>query len=175
MWTSHMRLVRGGIAAGGLTLVSLLGAPAAVEGQWLPQPAGMAARLTTAADTGDALGADTLSQVAVAAHPELRSGVAAASHRSPLLAGFLGVIPGLGHAYAGEPRRGLAVAGVWFASGLVMFSSSENVLTGTAAGVNIASYVFSIADAVLAAQRYNRRHSASTTAATGAQAMPVRR
>lgn len=34
------------------------------------------------------------------------------SHRMPLVAGVLGIVPGLGHVYAGEPGRGLLVAGV---------------------------------------------------------------
>jgi hypothetical protein len=84
---------------------------------------------------------------------------AAPERRSPLVAGFLGVLPGLGHAYAGEGRRGLAVAAVWLGSGMVMFSSAHKAVTGAGAVVNIASYVFSIADAALAAERFNARHS----------------
>lgn len=82
----------------------------------------------------------------------------APERRSPLVAGFLGVLPGLGHAYAGEGRRGLAVAAVWLGSGMVMFSSANKAVTGAGAVVNIASYVFSIADAALAAERFNARH-----------------
>ena len=87
---------------------------------------------------------------------------AAAKHRSPLIAGFLGVLPGVGHVYAGETGRGLTVAGVWFGSGMVMFSGADRVVTSVAAVVNIATYVFSIADAALAAERFNARHGGGT-------------
>ena len=88
---------------------------------------------------------------------------AVAEHRSPLLAGALGVLPGAGHLYAGEGRRGLAVAGVWLASGLVMFSHAHGSVVGMATAVNVGTYVFSIADAALAAQRFNARHKSSAS------------
>jgi hypothetical protein len=87
----------------------------------------------------------------------------AAKRRSPLVAGFLGVLPGVGHMYAGETRRGLAVGGIWLGSGLVMFGGADRAVTSVAAVVNIATYVFSIADAALAAERFNARHAPGTT------------
>ena len=90
---------------------------------------------------------------------------AAAKRRDPLIAGFLGVLPGVGHVYAGETGRGLAVAGVWLGSGLVMFGGADRAVTSVAAVVNIATYVFSIADAALAAERFNARHGGGTTRA----------
>ena len=86
-----------------------------------------------------------------------------ARRRSPLVAGFLGVLPGVGHMYAGETGRGLAVGGVWLGSGLVMFGGADRAVTSVAAVVNIATYVFSIADAALAAERFNARHGRGTT------------
>jgi hypothetical protein len=83
--------------------------------------------------------------------------------RSPIVAGFLGVLPGLGHVYAGETGRGLAVFGVWFASGLVMFSGADRAVTGVGAVVNLGTYVFSIADAALAAERFNARRARGVT------------
>lgn len=101
-----------------------------------PQPAGVTRASSLAAD----------------------STTATSAHRVPLVAGFLGVIPGLGHVYADEPLRGLAVAGVWFGSGMVMFGSRNTNVAGTFAVINIGTYVFSIADAALAAERFNTRH-----------------
>ena len=87
------------------------------------------------------------------------------AHRIPLLAGVLGILPGLGHVYAGEPRRGLIVAGVWLGSGMVAFSSANKVVTGTAGVVLIGASVYGIADAALAAERFNRRHARTATKA----------
>ena len=82
-------------------------------------------------------------------------------HREPIVAGFLGVVPGLGHAYAGEPKRGLVVAAVWFGAGLMAFNSSNKVVTGTGGVLLLGSQVFSVADAALAAERFNKRHERS--------------
>lgn len=71
------------------------------------------------------------------------------------------MLPGVGHVHAGETGRGLAVAGVWLGSGMIMFSGADRVVTSVAAVVNIATYVFSIADAALAAERFNARHGAA--------------
>ena len=81
------------------------------------------------------------------------------ARREPIIAGFLGTLPGLGHVYAGEPKRGLVVAGAWFAGGLVAFSSADKAVTSAGAIVLLGSQVFSIADAALAAQRFNKRHA----------------
>jgi hypothetical protein len=81
------------------------------------------------------------------------------AHRIPLIAGVLGIVPGLGHLYAGEPVRALLVSGVWFGSGLVAFSSSNTTVTGLGGVVLIGTSVFSVVDAVRAADRFNRRHA----------------
>lgn len=83
----------------------------------------------------------------------------AVRRRSPIVAGVLGVLPGLGHIYAGEPGRGLAVGGIWLGTGLVMFGGGDRTVRGVAAVVNLATYVFGIADAALAAQRFNARQA----------------
>jgi hypothetical protein len=88
------------------------------------------------------------------------------AHRIPLLAGVLGILPGLGHVYAGEPGRGLIVAGVWLGSGMVAFSSANKVVTGAGGVVLIGASVYGIADAALAAERFNRRHARPATKAT---------
>jgi hypothetical protein len=82
--------------------------------------------------------------------------------RVPIVAGFLGALPGLGHAYAGEPRRGLAVAGVWLAGGFMALNSSQQVVANVGGLLILGSHVFSIADAALAAERFNRRHALTT-------------
>ncbi len=157
MRTVHATITRLGVVVG-LALVPWLGAPVPLGAQWLRSPAGVSAPRRAPAGTDTAGGGESRSLVIPTVSPESRAIVAAGPRRSPILAGFLGILPGLGHAYAGEPKRALLVAGVWLGSGLVMFGSSEKVVTGVAAGVNIGSYVFSIADAALAAQRFNRRH-----------------
>lgn len=83
---------------------------------------------------------------------------AAGQHRSPLAAGLLGIIPGVGHAYAGEGRRGLVVASVWLGSGMLMFSDADKSIVVVATVVNVGTYLFSITDAALAADRFNARH-----------------
>lgn len=101
--------------------------------------------------------------------------------KSPALAVALGIVPGAGHLYAGEARRGLTVVGAIAAVALtsafiavgdcdgdVSTSSSEescendNVL---AAGglVILGIWGWSIVDAGLAANRTNRRRARAAT------------
>jgi hypothetical protein len=68
-------------------------------------------------------------------------------------------LPGVGHLYAGESGRAAAVAGIWLGSGMVMFSGADRGVRSVAAVVNLGTYVFGIADAALAAVRFNERHA----------------
>lgn len=78
-------------------------------------------------------------------------------HRELVVAGVLGIFPGLGHVYAAEPVRGLAVFGVWFVGGFAALNSSNKAVSNVGGVLLLGSSAFSIIDAVHAAQRFNRR------------------
>lgn len=82
------------------------------------------------------------------------------SHRNPILAGTLGfMVPGVGHFYAGEPRRGWTVLGVTMTAALFALSDGAPRTASTAAAVvMLGGWAFGIVDGSLAAVRYNRRH-----------------
>ncbi|HEU4996137.1 MAG TPA: hypothetical protein VFT29_15075 [Gemmatimonadaceae bacterium] len=95
----------------------------------------------------------------------------ATPRREPIVAALLGVLPGLGHAYAGEPKRGLAVAGVWLAGSVAAFGSSNTLVSGTGGVLLLGSQIFSIADAALAVGRFNKRHAGARQA--GGRELPT--
>jgi hypothetical protein len=82
-------------------------------------------------------------------------------HRSQILAGSLGfVIPGLGHAYAGETKRGLIVFGVTMAGAFAALSDGmPNGASVPGSLVMLGGWTFSVVDGVLAARRFNRRRA----------------
>jgi hypothetical protein len=82
------------------------------------------------------------------------------SRRSPVVAGALGfVVPGAGHFYAGEPRRGWTVLGVTMVGAFFALSDGMPRAASTAGSVAfVGGWGFSIVDGALAAGRWNRRH-----------------
>ena len=84
----------------------------------------------------------------------------AGSHRDPVLAGALGfLVPGAGHFYAGESRRGWTVLGVTMTGAFFALSDgAPRAASSAGAVVMIGGVAFSIVDGSLAAVRYNRRH-----------------
>ena len=81
------------------------------------------------------------------------------SRRSPVIAGTLGfLVPGGGHVYAGEPRRGLLVLGL---TTVGAFFALTDGMPHTASTIGsllfVGGWSFSIIDGVLAAGRHNRR------------------
>ena len=80
-----------------------------------------------------------------------------AGGKSPLLAALLGVVPGLGHLYAGERRKGL---GIMAAVGLMELVGLDLDLSliGTVLGVpaelgGLGLWIYSVVDAYHAARR----------------------
>ena len=80
--------------------------------------------------------------------------------KSPALAAMLAVVPGLGHLYVGEYRKGLAFMG---AAGVLEFAGFDLDLTaiGAVAGVpmelgGVGLWLFSIFDAYHSAKRHNQ-------------------
>ena len=66
------------------------------------------------------------------------------THRDPLLAGLLGLVPGAGHVYAGRPLRGLTFL-MGTLTGLVLFLVPGLII-----------WAASVPDAVACARRRNR-------------------
>ena len=113
--------------------------------------------------------------------------IAAIGHRSPLRARVIGLVPGLGHVYAGSPARGGAFLGGMFAVLLVggsisdaqcedpqytdEYCSSEtlDIVTAVAAG---GVWAWSIADAGWTAERANRRGLGRVEVVVRPSAMP---
>ncbi len=101
-------------------------------------------------------------------HAQDTARVAAPSVKSPTTARVIGIIPGAGHAYAGEPLRGLAhfgaTAGIFMLAGLMFASdciggencgeSSEPALMMVA---GFGYWGWTIYDAGRAAERTNAR------------------
>lgn len=83
-----------------------------------------------------------------------------AAHRSPVIAGALGfLIPGAGHVYAGETRRGWTVFGATMLG--AYFALTDGMPTSASVPgsvVFVGGWAFSVADGVLAANRFNRSH-----------------
>ena len=83
----------------------------------------------------------------------------AASRRSPVIAGTLGfLVPGGGHLYAGEPRRGLLVLGLTTVGAFFALTDGTPHTASTIGSVLfVGGWSFSIIDGALAAGRHNRR------------------
>ena len=82
------------------------------------------------------------------------------SHRNPALAALLAVVPGLGHLYVGDVRRGL---GFFAAAGGLEFLGLDMDLTAVGAVVGVPMevggvglWLFSIFDAYRSARRHNQ-------------------
>ena len=86
--------------------------------------------------------------------------IATGPARSPLVAGALGfIVPGSGHFYAGEARRGWAVLGITMVGAFFARSDGTPRAVATAGSVLfVGGWTFSVVDGSLAASRYNRRH-----------------
>lgn len=109
--------------------------------------------------------------------PQASTITAVPSRKSPWVAGMLGVVPGAGHFYAGENRRGAAAMTV-FAAGVALGTydqdfyevcedwlnchSESNAADERRMKVGMvlmgASWLYSVIDAPLAARRTNRRN-----------------
>jgi hypothetical protein len=83
----------------------------------------------------------------------------AASRRSPVIAGTLGfLVPGGGHLYAGEPRRGLLVLGLTTVGAFFALTDGTPHTASTIGSVLfVGGWSFSVIDGVLAAGRHNGR------------------
>jgi hypothetical protein len=84
----------------------------------------------------------------------------ATRRRDGFVAGALGaLVPGLGHVYAGEPWRGLAVFAVTEGGLVTALKSDDRYVRATAGSLGFGAYLYGIMDAPAAADRYNRRHT----------------
>jgi hypothetical protein len=141
-----------------LLLVPWPGAPGDVAGQRRPSPAGaVAPRVDDSNVVGRAPPLDLVpGGVGARAAPV---GRAPRRRRDPFLAGVLGaVVPGLGHAYAGEFWRGAAVFLVAEGGMITALKADDHTVGGVSATIGFGAYLFSILDAPGAASRYNQRH-----------------
>lgn len=84
-----------------------------------------------------------------------------ASHRYPAVGSALGfVLPGLGHVYSTEYRRGSLVFAVTMTGAFFALSDGSPQAAAAAGSVfYVGGWLFSIVDGAFAADRYNRRRS----------------
>ncbi|MCC6928721.1 MAG: hypothetical protein IT359_07000 [Gemmatimonadaceae bacterium] len=82
---------------------------------------------------------------------------AAPQRKSPGVAAALGMVPGVGHLYAGEVNRGwLLMAAYW--TGYLMVRGGRTDTVGKVGGVVVVGgWLFSVVDGANAARRYNAR------------------
>jgi hypothetical protein len=81
-------------------------------------------------------------------------------HRSPLAAALMSAaVPGLGHAYAGEPGRGVLLCAIWGGS-LAYAFGHDTQLGGLSAVVALGTVVYAVIDAPAAVHRGEHRHAA---------------
>lgn len=142
------RLTLGAVAL--LLPACLALAPTRAAAQRSTTPAGVS-RLATRAGDG------AVSLAPVTNNALLSASGGGASHRSLVVAGALGfLIPGAGHVYAGETRRGLIVFGATMLG--AYFALTDGMPTSASVPgsvVYVGGWVFSVADGVLAANRFN--------------------
>lgn len=145
------RLTLGAVAL--LVPVCLALAPTRAAAQRSTTPAGVSLLATRARDGAVSIPSLTNNGLLSAEG----GGVA---HRSPVIAGALGfLIPGVGHVYAGETRRELIVFGATIVG--AYFALTDGMPTSASVPgsvVYVGGWVFSVADGVLAANRFNGSH-----------------
>ena len=110
--------------------------------------------------------AQRLAPAAVGAPAVAGAPPAARGEKSRLVAFGLGYLfPGAGHFYAGESWRGATIMGVVYGSIMFMMSEPESSTAIDAAGVvALGTYLWSMIDAPMAANRQNRRARAQAAA-----------
>jgi hypothetical protein len=154
---THRGRVWGTGAVVALLLAPWPGAAGDAAGQWRPSPVGaVAPRPADSSADGRARplvlrpGSGSARAAPVGRAPR---------RRDPFLAGVLGaVVPGLGHAYAGEYWH---AAGIFLLGegGIVTALKAEDRTVASISGtIGFGAYLFSIMDAPGAASRYNARH-----------------
>jgi hypothetical protein len=131
------------------------------SGQRLPAPVGA---VVPGADSARGIDAAAWRAPQLAIRPATAPATPPTAARAPrrrdrFVAGALSTfIPGLGHVYAGEPWRGLAVFALAEGGLVTALKSDDRVVRLTAGGVGFGTYLYGIMDATAAADRYNRRH-----------------
>ena len=172
--TRSIRSTHRGRAYAAGALASLLlapwpGPPGTVAAQWRPLPVGAVAP-RVASPAADAMLVPVARPAGLTWTGARRrtapnaAAVARRRHRDPFLAGVLGaVVPGLGHAYAGEPWRGVAIFLVAEGGMITALKADDHTVGGIGATIGFGAYLFSIMEAPVAATRFNERHDRPPT------------